>query len=35
VVSHLLGFEGAFLHRHTPNPKDLKTRRKPRTVATF
>jgi hypothetical protein len=31
----LLGFEGALLHRHTPNSRDLKTGRKPRTVATF
>ena len=31
----LLGFEDALLHRNTPNPRDLKTGRKPRTVATF
>ena len=35
LPSDLLGFESAFLHRHTPNPKDLKTGRKPRTVAIF
>src|SRR5690348_14763859 len=30
-----VGFEGTLLHRHTPNPRDLKIGRKPRTAATF